>query len=172
MVVIDSLNTMFSEELSSAPGSVAQMRECAVKLTRYAKATGTSIVLVGHMTKEDSIGGPKVVEHVADAVAILAGETHSPYRILRCSKNRFGPVGELGVFHMQERGMVGVTNPSAIFLAGHEKPVPGTCVMATMEGTRPLLVEIQALVDPGGHPNSPTHGHLKFPHPDRASMRR
>lgn len=150
VVVIDSLNTMFSEELSSAPGSVAQMRECAVKLTRHAKSTGTSIILVGHMTKDDSISGPRVVEHVADAVATLAGETHSPYRILRCSKNRFGPVGELGVFHMQDRGMVGVTNPSAIFLAGHEKPVPGTCVMATMEGSRPLLVEIQALVDEGG----------------------
>jgi DNA repair protein RadA/Sms len=150
VVVIDSLNTMFSEELSSAPGSVSQMRECAVKLTRYAKSTGTSIVLVAHMTKDDSISGPRVVEHVTDAVAILGGDTHSPYRILRCSKNRFGPVGELGVFHMGDRGMVGVTNPSAIFLAGHDKPVPGTCVMATMEGSRPLLVEIQALVDEGG----------------------
>jgi DNA repair protein RadA/Sms len=141
---------VYSDQLTSAPGSVAQVRECAAQLTRTAKATGCAIVLVGHVTKEGSLAGPRVLEHIVDTVLYFEGDTHSSFRLVRAIKNRFGAVNEIGVFAMTERGLKGVTNPSAIFLSNHDHPVPGSCVLVTLEGTRPLLVEIQALVDSGG----------------------
>ncbi|BDI07413.1 DNA repair protein RadA [Sphaerotilus microaerophilus] len=148
--VIDSIQTLYSEQLSSAPGSVAQVRECAAQLTRTAKASGCTIVLVGHVTKEGALAGPRVLEHIVDTVLYFEGDTHSSFRLVRAIKNRFGAVNEIGVFAMTERGLKGVTNPSAIFLSTHGAPVPGSCVLVTLEGTRPMLVEIQALVDSGG----------------------
>jgi DNA repair protein RadA/Sms len=148
--VIDSIQTLFSDALTSAPGSVAQVRECAAHLTRAAKSSGTTIVLVGHVTKEGTLAGPRVLEHMVDTVLYFEGDTHSSFRLVRAIKNRFGAVNEIGVFAMTERGLKGVSNPSAIFLSTHGAPVPGSCVLVTLEGTRPLLVEIQALVDSGG----------------------
>jgi DNA repair protein RadA/Sms len=148
--VIDSIQTLYSEQLTSAPGSVAQVRECAAQLTRTAKATGLSIVLVGHVTKDGTLAGPRVLEHIVDTVLYFEGDTHSSFRLVRAIKNRFGAVNEIGVFAMTERGLKGVANPSAIFLSTHGEPVPGSCVLVTLEGTRPLLVEVQALVDSGG----------------------
>lgn len=150
IVVIDSIQTMYSEALTSAPGSVAQVRECAAQLTRAAKSSGISVILVGHVTKEGALAGPRVLEHIVDTVLYFEGDTHSAFRVIRAIKNRFGAVNELGVFAMTERGLKGVSNPSALFLSTHAEPVAGACVMATQEGTRPLLVEIQALVDSGG----------------------
>ncbi|NCP82030.1 MAG: DNA repair protein RadA, partial [Rhodoferax sp.] len=160
VAVIDSIQTVYSEQLTSAPGSVAQVRECAAHLTRYAKASGradgpsrgraTCIVLVGHVTKEGALAGPRVLEHMVDTVLYFEGDTHSSFRLVRAIKNRFGAVNEIGVFAMTEKGLKGVSNPSAIFLSQHTEPVPGSCVMVTLEGTRPMLVEIQALVDSGG----------------------
>ncbi|RQP24054.1 DNA repair protein RadA [Piscinibacter terrae] len=148
--VIDSIQTVYSEELSSAPGSVAQVRECAAQLTRTAKGSGTTIVLVGHVTKEGALAGPRVLEHIVDTVLYFEGDTHSSFRLVRAIKNRFGAVNEIGVFAMTEKGLKGVANPSAIFLSTHGDPVAGSCVLVTLEGTRPMLVEIQALVDSGG----------------------
>jgi DNA repair protein RadA/Sms len=148
--VIDSIQTVYSDQLTSAPGSVAQVRECAAQLTRLAKTSGCAMVLVGHVTKEGALAGPRVLEHMVDTVLYFEGDTHSSYRLVRAIKNRFGAVNEIGVFAMTERGLKGVSNPSAIFLSTHGEPVPGTCVLVTLEGTRPLLVEIQALVDSGG----------------------
>jgi DNA repair protein RadA/Sms len=148
--VIDSIQTVYSEQLSSAPGSVAQVRECAAQLTRTAKSSGTTIVLVGHVTKEGALAGPRVLEHIVDTVLYFEGDTHSSFRLVRAIKNRFGAVNEIGVFAMTERGLKGVANPSAIFLSTHGDPVAGSCVLVTLEGTRPMLVEIQALVDSGG----------------------
>jgi len=148
--VIDSIQTLYSEQLSSAPGSVAQVRECAAQLTRAAKASGCAIVLVGHVTKEGALAGPRVLEHIVDTVLYFEGDTHSSFRLVRAIKNRFGAVNEIGVFAMTEKGLKGVANPSAIFLSTHGEPVPGSCVLVTLEGTRPLLVELQALVDSGG----------------------
>jgi DNA repair protein RadA/Sms len=153
VAVIDSIQTVWSETLQSAPGSVAQVRECAAQLTRYAKRAGTALFLVGHVTKEGAIAGPRVLEHIVDTVLYFEGDTHSSFRLLRAVKNRFGAVNELGVFAMTEKGLRDVTNPSRLFLNSHEKPVPGSCVLATIEGTRPLLVEIQALVDTAHTPN-------------------
>ena len=150
VVVMDSIQTVYSEQLTSAPGSVAQVRECAAHLTRMAKATGTAVVLVGHVTKEGALAGPRVLEHMVDTVLYFEGDTHSSHRLVRAIKNRFGAVNEIGVFAMTERGLRGVSNPSAIFLSQHSEPVPGSCVLVTLEGTRPLLVEVQALVDTGG----------------------
>ena len=150
IAVIDSIQTVYSEQLSSAPGSVAQVRECAAHLTRAAKASGSAVVLVGHVTKDGALAGPRVLEHMVDTVLYFEGDTHSSFRLIRAIKNRFGAVNEIGVFAMTERGLRGVSNPSAIFLSQHAQPVPGTCVLAAIEGTRPLLVEIQALVDSGG----------------------
>ncbi len=150
VAVIDSIQTVYSDQLTSAPGSVAQVRECAAHLTRHAKASGTAIVLVGHVTKEGALAGPRVLEHMVDTVLYFEGDTHSQFRLVRAIKNRFGAVNEIGVFAMTERGLKGVSNPSAIFLSQHPEPVPGSCVMVTLEGTRPMLVEIQALVDSGG----------------------
>jgi len=148
--VIDSIQTLFSDQLSSAPGSVAQVRECAAHLTRVAKSSGCTVVLVGHVTKEGTLAGPRVLEHIVDTVLYFEGDTHSSFRLIRAIKNRFGAINEIGVFAMTEKGLKGVSNPSAIFLSTHGEPVPGACVLVTLEGTRPLLVEIQALVDSGG----------------------
>src|SRR6202790_4307855 len=148
VVVIDSIQTVYTEALESAPGSVAQVRECAAQLTRLAKQTGITILLVGHVTKEGAIAGPRVLEHIVDTVLYFEGDTHSSFRLVRAIKNRFGAANELGVFAMTERGLKGVANPSALFLSQHGKAVPGSCVLATLEGSRPLLVEVQALVDP------------------------
>ena len=153
VAVIDSIQTVYSEALTSAPGSVAQVRECAAQLTRYAKQTGCAILLVGHVTKEGAIAGPRVLEHIVDTVLYFEGDTGSSFRLVRAIKNRFGAVNEIGVFAMTEKGLKGVSNPSAIFLSQHGAPVPGSCVLVTQEGTRPLLVEIQALVDSSHAPN-------------------
>ena len=154
VAVIDSIQTVYSEALSSAPGSVAQVRECAAQLTRVAKQTGITIIMVGHVTKEGALAGPRVLEHIVDTVLYFEGDTHSSFRLVRAIKNRFGAVNELGVFAMTEKGLKGVANPSALFLSQHDNPVPGACVMVTQEGTRPLLVEIQALVDASHLPNA------------------
>jgi len=147
LIVADSVQTLWTQELSAAPGSVSQVRESAARLVRYAKETGTSVFLVGHVTKEGGIAGPRVLEHMVDAVLYFEGESGSRFRVLRAFKNRFGAVNELGVFAMGDRGLKEVSNPSAIFLSGSRQPQPGSCVMVTREGTRPLLVEVQALVD-------------------------
>ncbi|WKU20674.1 DNA repair protein RadA [Advenella alkanexedens] len=153
VAVIDSIQTLFSGALSAAPGSVSQVRECAAQLTRLAKQTGVSIVMIGHVTKDGTLAGPRVLEHIVDTVLYFEGEHHSSYRLIRAFKNRFGAVNELGVFAMTDKGLKGVNNPSALFLSQHAANVPGTCVMATQEGSRPLLVEIQALVDTAHVPN-------------------
>ena len=150
VAVIDSIQTVYSDQLTSAPGSVAQVRECAAHLTRLAKARDITIILVGHVTKEGALAGPRVLEHMVDTVLYFEGDTHSSFRLVRAIKNRFGAVNEIGVFAMTEKGLKGVSNPSAIFLSQHPEPVAGSCVLVTLEGTRPLLVEIQALVDSGG----------------------
>jgi DNA repair protein RadA/Sms len=154
VVVIDSIQTVYSDALTSAPGSVAQVRECAAQLTRVAKQTGVTIILVGHVTKEGALAGPRVLEHIVDTVLYFEGDTQSSFRLVRAIKNRFGAVNELGVFAMTEKGLKGVSNPSALFLSQHDSQVPGSCVMVTQEGTRPLLVEIQALVDTSHLPNA------------------
>ncbi|MEO8004060.1 MAG: DNA repair protein RadA [Betaproteobacteria bacterium] len=153
VAVIDSIQTIYSEALQSAPGSVAQVRECAAQLTRFAKSTGTILLLIGHVTKEGALAGPRVLEHMVDAVLYFEGDTHSSFRLVRAIKNRFGAVNELGVFAMTERGLQGISNPSALFLSRHGAEVAGSCVMATQEGTRTLLVEVQALVDEAHAPN-------------------
>jgi len=153
VAVIDSIQTVYSEALQSAPGSVAQVRECAAQLTRFAKSSGTVLMLVGHVTKEGALAGPRVLEHMVDTVLYFEGDTHSSFRLIRAIKNRFGAVNELGVFAMTERGLRGISNPSALFLSQHATQVTGSCVMVTQEGTRPLLVEVQALVDEAHAPN-------------------
>ncbi|MBS0324922.1 MAG: DNA repair protein RadA, partial [Proteobacteria bacterium] len=154
ILVIDSIQTLYTEALTSAPGSVAQVRECAAQLTRLAKQRGIVVIFVGHVTKEGAIAGPRVLEHIVDTVLYFEGDPHSSFRLVRAIKNRFGAANELGVFAMTERGLRGVANPSALFLSQHAEGVPGSVVMATLEGSRPLLVEVQALVDPaqGGMP--------------------
>lgn len=159
VAVIDSIQTLWSAQLSSAPGSVAQVRECAAQLTRLAKQTGITVILVGHVTKEGALAGPRVLEHIVDTVLYFEGDTHSSFRLIRAVKNRFGAVNELGVFAMTEKGLKGVSNPSAIFLSQHGQDVAGSCILVTQEGTRPLLVEIQALVDQAhGNPRRLTVG--------------
>ena len=160
VLVIDSIQTVFSDELQSAPGSVGQVRECAARLVRFAKRTNTTIFLIGHVTKEGAIAGPRVLEHMVDSVLYFEGDSGSRFRMIRAIKNRFGAVNELGVFAMTEKGLREVTNPSAIFLSRHEQEVPGSVVMVTREGSRPLLVEVQALVDESrqGSPSRVTVG--------------
>jgi DNA repair protein RadA/Sms len=153
VAVVDSIQTLWSDTLQSAPGSVAQVRECAAQLTRHAKKAGTALFIVGHVTKEGAIAGPRVLEHIVDTVLYFEGDPHSAFRLVRAVKNRFGAVNELGVFAMTDAGLRAVANPSALFLQRHEKDVAGSCVLATLEGTRPLLVEIQALVDAAHAPN-------------------
>jgi len=154
VMVIDSIQTMYTQALTSAPGAVAQVRESAARLVRFAKQSGTSIFLVGHVTKEGALAGPRVLEHMVDTVLYFEGDPGNRYRVIRAVKNRFGAVNELGVFAMSEKGLQPVSNPSAIFLSRHESPVSGSVIMVTREGTRPLLVEAQALVDEG-HPGNP-----------------
>lgn len=147
VLVMDSIQTFYTESLQSAPGSVAQVRESAARLVRFAKQTGTSLFLVGHVTKEGILAGPRVLEHMVDTVLYFEGESGGPFRLIRAIKNRFGAVNELGVFAMTDKGLREVSNPSAIFLSRHEQQVAGSCILVTREGTRPLLVEVQALVD-------------------------
>jgi DNA repair protein RadA/Sms len=147
VVVIDSIQTVYTEALESAPGSVAQVRECAAQLTRLAKQNGIAVILVGHVTKEGAIAGPRVLEHIVDTVLYFEGDPHSSYRLVRAIKNRYGAANELGVFAMTERGLKGVANPSALFLSHHGEPVAGSAILATVEGSRPMLIEVQALVD-------------------------
>lgn len=154
IVVIDSIQTLWSDVLSSAPGSVAQVRECAAQLTRLAKTQNITVILVGHVTKEGSLAGPRILEHMVDTVLYFEGDAHLRFRLLRAVKNRFGAVNELGVFAMTEVGLKGVGNPSAIFLSQHEENVAGTSILVTQEGSRPLLVEIQALLDESHTGNS------------------
>ena len=154
VAVIDSIQTVWSDQLSSAPGSVAQVRECSAQLTRFAKQSGTTVILVGHVTKDGALAGPRVLEHIVDTVLYFEGDTNSSFRLVRAFKNRFGAVNELGVFAMTDKGLRGVSNPSALFLSQHAQEVAGSCVMVTQEGTRPLLVEIQALVDAAHTPSS------------------
>ena len=147
VMVIDSIQTVYSELLQSVPGAVAQVRECAAQLVRFAKQTNTTVLLVGHVTKEGTLAGPRVLEHMVDTVLYFEGDNSSRYRVVRAVKNRFGAVNELGVFAMTDKGLREVSNPSAIFLSRHVEHVSGSVVMVTREGTRPLLVEVQALVD-------------------------
>ena len=147
LVVIDSIQTLYTESLDSAPGSVSQLRECAAQLVQHAKRTGTTVILVGHVTKEGAIAGPRVLEHMVDTVLYFEHDPGSRFRLIRAVKNRFGAVNELGVFAMTDAGLKEVSNPSALFLSRHEQPVPGSVITVTRQGTRPMLVEVQALVD-------------------------
>lgn len=146
IMVIDSIQTIYTELLQSAPGSVGQVREGAAQLVRFAKQTNTALFLVGHVTKEGTLAGPRVLEHMVDTVLYFEGDQDSRFRVIRAIKNRFGAVNELGVFAMTDKGLKEINNPSAIFLSRHEISVPGSTIMATWEGTRPMLVEVQALV--------------------------
>ncbi len=154
VMVMDSIQTFYSEQLQSAPGSVSQVRESAAQLVRFAKQTGISLFLVGHVTKEGALAGPRVLEHMVDTVLYFEGEAGSQIRMIRAIKNRFGAVNELGVFAMTDLGLKEVSNPSAIFLSRHQGRVSGSAILVTREGTRPMMVEVQALVDqsPLGNP--------------------
>lgn len=147
VMVIDSIQTIFTDSVSSAPGGVSQVREAAAQLVRYAKTTQTAIFLVGHVTKEGALAGPRVLEHMVDCVLYFEGQSDSRFRVIRAVKNRYGAVNELGVFAMTDKGLREVANPSAIFLSKQPEPTPGSAVMVTWEGSRPMLVEVQALVD-------------------------
>ncbi len=147
MIVIDSIQTMYTDMLQSAPGSVSQVRECASILTRIAKQKNITVIMIGHVTKDGTIAGPRVLEHIVDAVLYFEGEQYSNYRMLRGVKNRFGAVNELGIFAMTDKGLKEVNNPSALFLSSYRNNIPGSCILITQEGTRPLLVEVQAIVD-------------------------
>jgi DNA repair protein RadA/Sms len=151
VVVIDSIQTVYTETLESAPGNVGQVRECSGQLMRFAKQSGTAVIVVGHVTKGGGIAGPKTLEHIVDTVLYFEGEVTLDYRLLRTTKNRFGSVDELGVFSMTERGLVAVPNPSAVFLAARADGISGSAVTALMEGTRPVLVEVQALAAKSGY---------------------
>jgi DNA repair protein RadA/Sms len=151
VVVIDSIQTVYTDALESAPGNVGQVRECAGQLMRYAKESGTSVIVVGHVTKGGGIAGPKTLEHIVDTVLYFEGESTLDYRLLRTTKNRFGSVDELGVFSMTENGLVAVPNPSAVFLAARTGGISGSAITALMEGTRPVLVEVQALAAKSGY---------------------
>ena len=153
LLIVDSIQTVYLDEITSAAGSVSQVRECTSRLMQWAKPRAIPVVIVGHVTKEGTIAGPRVLEHMVDTVLYFENDAGSRYRVIRAVKNRFGAVNELGVFAMTDRGLRGVANPSALFLSQHEQQVAGSCVMATQEGTRPLLVEIQALVDSSHAPN-------------------
>jgi len=160
LAVVDSIQTLYSQNLESAPGSVSQLRECAAQLVRHAKRSGTTVILVGHVTKEGAIAGPRVLEHIVDTVLYFEQDAGSRFRLVRAVKNRFGAVNELGVFAMTDGGLREVPNPSAMFLSRHADPVPGSVVTVTRQGSRPLLVEVQALVDSshGGQPRRVTLG--------------
>jgi DNA repair protein RadA/Sms len=151
MVVIDSIQTTYTQNLESTPGSISQIRECAHNLINFAKATGSSVFLVGHVTKDGSIAGPKVLEHMVDTVLYFEGEKNHIYRILRTVKNRFGSTNEIGIFQMQESGLEQVENPSLLFLSERARNISGSVVVCSLEGTRPLLLELQALVSPSSY---------------------
>jgi DNA repair protein RadA/Sms len=147
VLVIDSIQTIYSSEIQSAPGCVSQVRESAMRIVQFAKQTGTTIFLIGHVTKEGALAGPRVLEHMVDTVLYFEGDTSSRFRMIRAIKNRFGAVGELGVFAMADNGLRAISNPSAIFLSQQKQDVSGSVIMVSWEGTRPLLLEVQALVD-------------------------
>jgi DNA repair protein RadA/Sms len=147
VLIVDSIQTMHSERIESAPGAVSQLRECTAELVRFAKASGTAVLLVGHVTKEGQIAGPRVLEHMVDTVLYFESDTGSRFRVLRSVKNRFGAANEIGVFAMAEHGLREVTNPSAIFLSRHDEPVSGSVITVMREGTRSLLIEVQVLAD-------------------------
>jgi DNA repair protein RadA/Sms len=147
VLVVDSIQTVYTDALESAPGGVSQIRECAARLVRFAKQTQCAVILVGHVTKEGSLAGPRVLEHMVDTVLYFEGDTSSSYRLIRSIKNRFGAINEIGVFAMLEQGLLDVNNPSAMFVTRYNAEMAGSIVLATQEGTRPLLVEVQALVD-------------------------
>ena len=153
VMVLDSIQTIYTAQLQSAPGSISQVRESTAQIVRYAKQTGTTIFLVGHVTKDGSLAGPRVLEHMVDTVLYFEGESGSQFRLIRAMKNRFGAVNELGVFAMTDKGLREVANPSAIFLSRHQQEISGSAILVTREGTRPLLVEVQALVDESPAPN-------------------
>ncbi|PJA49364.1 DNA repair protein RadA [Candidatus Shapirobacteria bacterium CG_4_9_14_3_um_filter_39_13] len=148
VLIVDSIQTLTTQDLTSSAGSVGQVRECASKLLRMAKSSNIAVFLIGHVTKEGMLAGPKILEHMVDTVLSLEGEKFGAFRLLRTTKNRFGATDEVGVFEMTDKGMVGIENPSKLFLSQRQKSVPGSVIVATMEGTRPVLVEIQALVTP------------------------
>ena len=148
VVIIDSIQTLWTDQLGAAPGTVAQVRACAQELVRFAKKSGATMILVGHVTKDGQIAGPRVVEHMVDAVLYFEGERAHQFRILRAHKNRFGPTDEIGVFEMRDTGLAEVLNPSALFLDGRGEASEGSAVFAGLEGSRPVLTEIQALVAP------------------------
>ena len=147
VLVVDSIQTMYSERIEAAPGAVSQLRECTAELVRFAKGSGTAVLLVGHVTKEGQIAGPRVLEHMVDTVLYFESDTGSRFRVLRSVKNRFGAANEIGVFAMVEQGLREVANPSAIFLSRHPEPVPGSVITVMREGTRSLLIEVQVLAD-------------------------
>jgi DNA repair protein RadA/Sms len=169
LMVVDSIQTVYTEGLASAPGSVAQIRESAAALVRWAKQKRCSVILVGHVTKEGALAGPRVLEHMVDAVLYFESDGGSRFRVIRAIKNRFGAVNELGMFAMTGKGLKEVKNPSAIFLSGHDKPVSGSAVTVVREGTRPILLEVQALVDPS-HLNNPRRVALGLEHNRLAMM--
>ena len=154
IIAIDSIQTMYTEDIPAAPGGVGQIRECTTRLLRYAKQAKIALFIVGHVTKEGTIAGPKILEHMVDCVLYFEGDNDSRFRVIRANKNRFGAVNELGIFAMTDRGLKDVTNPSAIFLANHDAKTAGNSIMVTWEGSRPLLIEVQALVD-DSHTNNP-----------------
>jgi DNA repair protein RadA/Sms len=166
---VDSIQTVFTEALASAPGSVAQIRESAAALVRWAKAQHCCVILVGHVTKEGALAGPRVLEHMVDAVLYFESNAGSRFRVIRAVKNRFGAINELGMFAMTGKGLKEVKNPSAIFLSGHDQPVSGSAVTVVREGTRPILLEVQALVDPS-HLNNPRRVSLGLEHNRLAMM--
>jgi len=148
LVIIDSIQTMYTDTISSAPGSVSQVREVTASLMKLAKSSGITVIIVGHVTKEGAIAGPRVLEHMVDTVLYFEGERHLSYRILRTVKNRFGSTNEIGVFEMRDTGLAEIPNPSEIMLSGRQENVPGSVVVSSLEGTRPMLIEIQSLVCP------------------------
>jgi DNA repair protein RadA/Sms len=147
IIAIDSVQTMYTEAIPSAPGGIGQIRECTAQLVSYAKRSKAALFIVGHVTKEGALAGPKVLEHMVDCVLYFEGEQDSRFRVIRATKNRFGAVNELGIFAMTDRGLKEISNPSAIFLANHDTQIAGSSIMVTWEGSRPILVEVQALVD-------------------------
>jgi DNA repair protein RadA/Sms len=159
-LIVDSIQTTYLPELESSAGSVSQVRECSSRLRELAKASGVAVFLIGHVTKEGTIAGPRVLEHIVDTVLYLEGDRFQTYRLLRSVKNRFGPTSEVGVFEMRERGMVEISNPSEAFLAERMVNTPGSAIAVTMEGTRPLLVEVQGLTSPTsfGNPRRTPNG--------------
>lgn len=160
VLIVDSIQTLYNGDVSSAPGSISQVKECTMSLMQLAKGEGVTVFVIGHVNKEGSIAGPKVLEHMVDCVLYFEGERHMAYRILRAAKNRFGATNEIGVFEMDDGGLVEVPNPSEALLAGRPKDTPGTCVTCVMEGARPVLAEIQALVVPSnfGNPRRVSNG--------------